>query len=849
MSIRKYLGKVLLVILLISIALPVTPAHAQDQPGDQATLLAKVLAAIEVVDTYKSYAVSTEQTWYQSWTGGLTDEIMEGQTVEMIRREQGTAVLDGTGANIQHLVTVSSTQTPLTAPPTTYSLEGEIRVVDGAVYVNATYEDARSGLPTLPDGWAKVSDINAFQVWPGLGILMNPQAYFGDEASKTSYRLLGIRVTDLAPILDQYVTNVTSAPAQLEDGSPVEVISVTLNREGVRAAGIAYSPNDPVEQLIYENTTGDPLTITFSLDDQGYLIEQNLLFEVKITDLDISAAVGAPPGYIIDLTLRQAYNLRFTAINEPVARVEAPDIQAAAALPAFAIPAPAGEQPWWNDRVFYEVFVRSFYDSDGDGTGDLRGLIEKLDYLNDGDPATTADLGITGIWLMPVAQSPSYHGYDVSDYYAIEADYGTNQDFLALVQAAHERGIAVIVDLVMNHTSSEHPWFVASRAGDPEYDDWYIWTDDPPDYRGPWGQQVWYPAGDRFYFALFWSGMPDLNYSTPEVTTQMYDIIRFWLSDMGVDGFRLDAIRHLDEDGPVMQNTPETLAWLDDFHAYVRTISETALMVGEVWDTSSAVAPYIEDKVDIAFEFDFATAILTAAQLGHNQPLIITLNTLLELYPPGQYATFLTNHDQNRVMSQLQEDEGAARVAATILLTSPGVPFIYYGEEVGMVGAKPDERIRTPMQWDDSLATAGFSTVMPWQRVQDYYKTNNVAVMTDDPGSLLNHYRTLVHLRDEHPALRTGTIQLVESSESGVYSFLRYGEDETLLIVVNLSKNVISDYTLTAHESLLSGTPGAELLFGAGEVTAPTLDDAGGFTDYGPLAELPPQSSFIIRLQ
>jgi alpha-amylase len=298
-----------------------------------------------------------------------------------------------------------------------------------------------------------------------------------------------------------------------------------------------------------------------------------------------------------------------------------------------------------------------------------------------------------------------------------------------------------------------------------------------------------------------------------------------------------------------MQNTPETLAWLQDFHAYVRSISENALMVGEVWDTSSAVAPYIGDKVDIAFEFNFATAILTAAQSGYSQPLITTLNTLLELYPHSQYATFLTNHDQNRVMSQLQEDEGAARVAATILLTSPGVPFIYYGEEIGMVGAKPDERIRTPMQWDDSLATAGFSTVMPWQRVQSDYKTNNVAAMAGDPGSLLNHYRTLVHLRDEHPALRTGTIQLVESSESGVYSFLRYGEDETLLIVVNLSRNAIVDCALTTDESLLSGTPGAELLFGEGEVTAPTLDDAGGFAGYVPLAELPPQSSFIIRLQ
>jgi glycosidase len=343
--------------------------------------------------------------------------------------------------------------------------------------------------------------------------------------------------------------------------------------------------------------------------------------------------------------------------------------------------------------------------------------------------------------------------------------------------------------------------------------------------------------------------MPDLNYENPDVTTQMYDVIRFWLQDMGVDGFRLDAIRHLDEDGPVMQNTPQTLAWLEDFHIYVRELNPEAVTVGEIWDASAAVAPYVGDKVDIAFEFDFAAAILTSARLGLNYPLVSAYSAMLELYPTGQYATFLTNHDQNRVMSQLEGDAGAARVAATLLLTSPGVPFIYYGEEVGMVGTKPDERIRTPMQWDASLATAGFSTAMPWQRVQTGYKTNNVAAMTGDSGSLLSHYRSLVHLRAAHPALSTGAMQLVESSHNAVYSFLRYGEDETLLIVVNLSKEPVTNYALAAVEGLLSGAPGAELLFGEGDVSAPTRNDAGGFTDYVPLAALPPQSSFVIRLQ
>ncbi|MBN1965655.1 MAG: alpha-amylase, partial [Anaerolineae bacterium] len=208
--------------------------------------------------------------------------------------------------------------------------------------------------------------------------------------------------------------------------------------------------------------------------------------------------------------------LHLSDIDADLELVAAPELPDLASEPGFGAPEVAEALPWWNDRVFYEVFVRSFYDSDGDGIGDLRGLIERLDYLNDGDPATTDDLGITGIWLMPIAQSPSYHGYDVTDYYTIEEDYGTNADFLELMGAAHARGIVVIVDLVMNHTSSEHPWFVASAAGDPAYTDWYLWRDDNPGYVSPWGSPTWHLADNgRYYFGLFWSGMPDLNYMNP----------------------------------------------------------------------------------------------------------------------------------------------------------------------------------------------------------------------------------------------------------------------------------------------------------------------------------------------
>ncbi len=453
-------------VCLGAVALPPAVIRAQDAPGDEdrAALIEKVLAGIEALDQYQSYAVTSELGWHQSWTGGLNDQAMEGQSVEMARIETGTADLSGEFPNIRHVVTVTSTQTLLNAPAVETRLNGEIRVVDGELYVLASYETPATSAAAIPDGWTRIEDAQAFQVWPGLGMVMTPLAYLGDPPPKTSFRLWGLRIEDLPPILEAYVTRATSAPIDLDDGTTGEAITLTLNRDGVRAAGIFFAPADPVQQVIYDNVTTDPLTITFVFDGQGRLIGQDLIFDLTLTDLDISAATGAPAGYTIDLTAGQSYGLRLSAINEPQELIEAPQIDTAA-LPAFAAPAPVGDLPWWNDRVFYEIFVRSFYDSDGDGIGDLRGLIEKLDYLNDGDPATTDDLGVTGLWLMPVAQSPSYHGYDVTDYTTIEEDYGTNQDFLDLMDAAHARGMAVIVDLVLNHTSSEHPWFVASRAG------------------------------------------------------------------------------------------------------------------------------------------------------------------------------------------------------------------------------------------------------------------------------------------------------------------------------------------------------------------------------------------------
>ena len=507
-----------------------------------------------------------------------------------------------------------------------------------------------------------------------------------------------------------------------------------------------------------------------------------------------------------------------------------------------------GDLPWWNDRVFYEVFVRSFQDSDGDGIGDLQGLIDKLDYLNDGDPATTGDLGVTGLWLMPVAESPSYHGYDTVDYYTIEQDYGDNDDFKQLMAEAHKRGMVVIVDLVMNHTSSEHPWFQDAQIPGSAHEQWYIWTDDPPDYLSPWGSGVWHRLGNRFYYGLFWSGMPDLNYQNGAVTEAMRDIIRFWLADMGADGFRLDAVRHLIEDGAVQANTPATHTWLQDFYRYVHSLKPDTLTVGEAWDITAEEARYVGDQVDLVFEFNLAGAILSALWRGNSQALVDAQQLALDLFPAGQYAAFLTNHDQNRVMNQLRDDLGRAKAAATLLLTNPGMPFIYYGEEIGMRGAKPDERIRTPMQWDDTAA-GGFTTGQPWEDLSTGFEETNAAALTGDPASLLSRYRALIQLRTAHPALRAGDMTLVDAGSRQVYAYLRHGEGETLLVVVNLSDKEVSDYKLTLAAGPLSGAPGATLLLGDGQPAAPTANAAGGFDGYVPLPALPPYGSLVIQLK
>jgi glycosidase len=509
--------------------------------------------------------------------------------------------------------------------------------------------------------------------------------------------------------------------------------------------------------------------------------------------------------------------------------------------------------PWWTEAVFYEVFVRSFADSvsgplAGDGIGDLQGLIEHLDYLNDGNPDTNDDLGITGIWLMPAMQSPSYHGYDITDYYTIERDYGTNEDFKRLIEATHKRGIRVIIDLVLNHVSRQHPWFKKGIDAASPYHGWFIWKDKAPDFRGPWGQEVWHETGSRFYYGIFWEGMPDLNYHNPEVTKEMYAVARFWLEEMEVDGFRLDAIRHLFEKGDIQVDVQETHMWLRGFFTFYKSIAPQAKTVGEIWADTETVSRYnTGDQLDLTFQFELAQAILNSAKSGLRDDISSTQSLVLEKFPCDNYATFITNHDQNRVMTQLDGNIAKAKLAASILLTSPGTPFIYYGEEIGMTGQKPDPKIRTPMQWTPG-GYAGFSNHSPWQPVNDGYEEVNVKIQKADPDSLLRLYRKLIQLRNTHPALQVGDYIRVVNQQEQVYAFLRTFSGETILVFFNLGAEPVENYSLALPLPPECGNGSAKELLQGVEVTAPVLQKDGRIAPYKPVNRLAPRGAYVIRL-
>ncbi|OWR31314.1 alpha-amylase [Saccharibacillus sp. O23] len=464
------------------------------------------------------------------------------------------------------------------------------------------------------------------------------------------------------------------------------------------------------------------------------------------------------------------------------------------------------EQP---GTVYYEVFVRSFYDSNGDGIGDLKGLTEKLDYLNDGDPSTTDDLGVGGIWLMPILESPSYHGYDVTDYDRVNPDYGTEEDLRRLIEEAHKRGIKVIMDLVVNHTGKDHPWFEDSASGrEAKHRDWYVWAEDQG--KQPVGQSAagsgnpWHPAGSGHYMGTFWDGMPDLNFDNPEVRKEMIRVGQHWLG-LGLDGYRLDAAKHIYEDSTSDRSpatTEKNVAWWQEFRAAMQEKNPDVYLVGEIWENSpAAVAPYLNQAFDSGFDFGLAEGLVGAVKNGRAGSAVSRLPDYYRLFGEasgGSFvdAAFLTNHDQDRVMTQLGGDVNKMKVAAALLLTLPGNPFIYYGEEIGMLGAKPDEQIREPMlwaasgkdkgqtSWEPLVANAPGASAAP---AMSEGAAADVAAQTGEADSLLSRYRTLIRWREELPALRDGAIESYDPGDDRAVAFVREASGQRLLVLHNLS--------------------------------------------------------------
>ncbi len=469
-------------------------------------------------------------------------------------------------------------------------------------------------------------------------------------------------------------------------------------------------------------------------------------------------------------------------------------------------------EPWYRRAVLYEIFVRSFQDSDGDGVGDLRGLVSRLDYLNDGAPGGD-DLEVDGIWLMPIQPSPSYHGYDVTDYEGVEPDYGTLEDLEALVAACEARGIRLVMDYVMNHSSREHPWFVDASAGPQSARrDFYVWREDDPGWTQPFGSdRVWHRLGAWYYYGVFWSGMPDLNYRTEAVREAMTATARGWLS-RGFAGFRLDAARYLVEsaDGALFEQ-PETHAFWRELRA---ALGDDAYLVGEVWADTAQIASYYGDGEELhqAFAFDLMSGIERAAQRGQAAFLRSAIGARQTASsPPWSYAaTFLSNHDLDRLAFRLNDLQ--LRVATALLLTLPGTPYLYYGDEIGLRSspAQGDQAKRGPMPWTAAAdAQHGFSSAAPWIGFSPGADARNVASASADPASLLSLTRALIRLRREHPALSGDGLALVSAAEPEVFAMLRHEGESRLLVVANLddAEVAVGDLDLGALADRLPAAP------------------------------------------
>jgi maltose alpha-D-glucosyltransferase / alpha-amylase len=529
---------------------------------------------------------------------------------------------------------------------------------------------------------------------------------------------------------------------------------------------------------------------------------------------------------------------------------------------------------WYKDAVFYEIHVKAFFDGDGNGIGDFAGLTAKLDYVR--------ELGVDCLWILPMYPSPLRDdGYDIADFYGIHASYGNVEDFQKFLDAAHERGLRVIADLVMNHTSDQHPWFQAARADRASpYRDYYVWSDTDERYRDAriiftdteksnWS---WDPVAKQYYWHRFFSHQPDLNYDNPAVKSAVLDVMRFWL-DRGLDGFRCDAVPYLIErEGTNGENLPETHAVLREFRAVIdREYGGERVLLAEANQWPEDVRPYFGDgdEFHMAFHFPLMPRLYLGIRREDRLP-ITDIFTHTPPIPPGcQWCLFLRNHDEltlemvtseerdymyyayasdpqmklnlgirRRLAPLMDNDRQRIELLNSLVLTLPGSPIVYYGDEIGMgdnVHLGDRNGVRTPMQWSDDR-NAGFSTADPAQLFLPVitdpvysYQAVNVTAQEKLATSPLNTLRRLIATRRRSPAFGRGSIEFLKPRNPSVLAYIRRWQDDTVLVVVNLSGRA---QPVELNLAALEGTVPVEML--GGDTRFPRIGREPYFLSLGP---------------
>lgn len=447
-------------------------------------------------------------------------------------------------------------------------------------------------------------------------------------------------------------------------------------------------------------------------------------------------------------------------------------------------------------RTCYEIFPYAFYDSNGDGIGDLNGITKKLDYLNDGDTKTTDDLGIEGIWLMPIMQSPSYHKYNITDYQSVDKVYGSIDDFKKLTEEAHKRNINVIIDFVINHTSRTHEWYKNAvkelREGKTDGYAQYYHFEKNKSATG-WGAVGF---DDWFYECEFDSDMPDLNLQNENVRKEIEKIVKYWI-DLGVDGFRLDAVKYYEATGT--EDSVKDIKWLYD---YAKSVKEDVYMVGECYDSAGLIAEYYKSGIDSYFDFadQGGTGNVKSAVIGQNAKVYVNSmqnwqDTIRANNPNAINAPFISNHDTGRSAGFLTTDT-ARKLGAALYILSPGNSFIYYGEEIAMTGSSSDPDKRTGMYWSAS-DKEGYVESIPGSSNKEVPK-QAVDEAQKDENSLLNFYKRVIRLKSQNPEIARGTLTAVDFGSNAVSGYISKYNDSEVMVIYNLSEksekvNVPSD--------------------------------------------------------